>query len=168
MSVFSASARRVVVAALIPAAIITALALVWMRVRLQPPTLSPYVEARGGDGGEVSLAPDGRFEMDMRPATPVQGAVGARGFLLRGDDVRPWDPPFSVSTDGAVRISGPVNRLFAGVPPGAWEVAVAVGRPEFLPTAPLDVLRARERGPEKPSWHLVRERVRLESSGPHP
>jgi hypothetical protein len=102
--------------------------------------------------------------MDLRPSAPVDGAVAARAFLLRGDAVRPWSIPFAVERDGTVRIVGPVDTLFAGVPSGAWEVAIAVGRPENLPTDPRDVLHARDRAADSgaAAWHLVRERVRLE------
>jgi hypothetical protein len=91
----------------------------------------------------------------------VTGAVAVRGFLLRGDEVRPWDPPFEVSRDGSVRVSGPVDALFKGVPAGEWEVALAVGRPEALPTAPRDVLRARDPDAGSQAWRLLRRRVVL-------
>jgi hypothetical protein len=61
-----------------------------------------------------------------------------------------------------VRISGPVDSLFAGVPPGPWQVAVAVGRPETLPTAPRDVLRARDSDGGTTAWRLVVVPIRLE------
>jgi len=155
-----ARVKRTAVVALVPAAIATAIALIALRLRFQPPTVATYVGA-DSSGNEVALLPGGHFEVTVRPAERIEGAVGARGFLLRGDDVRPWDPPFTVSQDGAVRISGPVDTLFAGVPPGPWQVAVAVGRPEVLPTAPNDVLGARGNGPRPAGWHLVIERVRL-------
>jgi len=170
MSAVSASARRAAVVALVPTAVATALALVVLRVHFQPPTLSRYVESTDDSvGGGVTLAPvslpaEGRFEMQLRPTTPVRGAVGARGFLLNGDDVRPWDPPLSVSMDGVVRIAGPVARLFAGIPPGTWEVAIAVGRPEFLPTAPNDVLQARAHDREGAGWQLLIKPIRLGAS----
>jgi hypothetical protein len=101
--------------------------------------------------------------MELRPTAPVEGAVGARGFLVRDNVVRPWDAPFVVDRDGTVRIAGAVDSLFAGVPSGEWDIAVAVGRPENLPTAPRDVLRARDSsGGGAASWHLVVERGRLE------
>lgn len=135
----------------------------WLRVHFQPPTIPPYVDSRADSGkaGEFVLPSGGQFEMAVRPVAPIQGAVGARGFLLSGETVRPWDPPFSVSTDGTVRIAGAVGDLFAGVPFGPWEIAVAVGRPEALPTAPHDILAARDHDVERASWHLVLRRVRL-------
>jgi hypothetical protein len=150
---------------LVPAATVAAGALIALRMHFEPPTVPPYTLAGAADG--VLLAPGARFEVDLRPTAPVTGAVAARAFLVRGGEVRPWDPPFSVSTDGSVRISGTVGALFAGVPAGEWEIAVAVGRPEVLPTAPRDVLRARAEDGRHPeaaaAWHLVRERVRLGS-----
>ncbi|HXX68625.1 MAG TPA: hypothetical protein VEK07_15665 [Polyangiaceae bacterium] len=173
MSAVSASARRAAAIALVPTAVATALALVVLRVHFQPPSLSRYVESTGGGDSDgaggvtlapVSLQPDGRFEMELRPTAPVRGAVGARGFLLNGDDVRPWDPPLSVSIDGIVRVVGPVERLFAGIPTGTWDVAIAVGRPEFLPTAPNDVVQARDHGREGSGWQLLIKRIRLGGS----
>ena len=145
---------------LVPAAAAIAVGLVSLRVHFQPPTVPAY--ALVDDGGETVLAPGGQFTMEARPEAPLLGAIGARAFLLRGDEVRPWDPPFSVARDGAVRIDGPVRTLFAGVAAGPWEIALAVGRPETLPTAPRDVLRARDGDSAgRASWRLVRKRVRL-------
>jgi hypothetical protein len=154
---------------LVPLAVIVAGALLLFRLRFQPPTVPVYVLAGAGAGaggtGEVDLRHGGTFTMELRPTSPVEGAVGARGFLVRGETVRPWDAPFAVDRDGTVRVSGAVDALFAGVPAGPWDVAVAVGRPENLPTAPRDVLRARDRSAadEGPAaWHLVVEHGRLE------
>ena len=149
---------------LLPGAAAVAVGLVALRMYFQPPTVPGFAIA-GSTPDEVTLAPGGQFQVELRPDAPVTGAIGARGFLLRGDEVRPWDPPFSVGADGTVRIGGAVDTLFAGVPAGAWEVAVAVGRPETLPTAPNDILRARgvdaNTSKSALSWRLVRERVFL-------
>jgi hypothetical protein len=148
---------------LLPVAVIVAGALLALRLYFQPPTVPPYTLAVPSN--EAALERGGRFEVDVRPTVPVTGAVGARAFLLRGAEVRPWDPPFEVARDGSVRIVGAVGALFAGVPPGEWEIAVAVGRPETLPTAPKDVLRGRDIDTGKAAWRLVRERIRLGSRG---
>ncbi len=110
------------------------------------------------------LRPGGRFQVDLRPDAHVEGAIAARAFLLRDGQVRPWDPPFEVTRDGSVRIAGPVDALFAGVPSGPWEIAVAVGRPETLPTAPKTILRARDDAASETgdaAWRLVRGSVSL-------
>jgi hypothetical protein len=152
--------RNKIALALVPGAAVVAVCLVSLRLHFQPPTVPAFAVA-GARPDEVPLEPGGRFELELRPLGSVTGAIAARGFLLRGDTVRPWDPPFSVDGDGTVRISGAVDALFAGVPAGPWEVAVAVGRPETLPTAPNDILRARGEQPENVGWRLVRERVVL-------
>jgi hypothetical protein len=143
-------------------------ALLVLRLHYQPPTVPAYVIDRAdpAPAAPVELRPGGRFVLQVRPLGPVEGAVGARTFLVRDDTVRAWEAPFAVSRDGSVRIEGPVESLFAGVPAGAWDVAVAVGRPENLPTAPRDVLRARDgslarSARDAAAWHLVVERVRL-------
>jgi hypothetical protein len=151
---------------LVSAAIGGAGALLWLRLHFQPPTVPHYVlaGAPSAPADPTSLKHDATFSMDLRPAGVVDGAVAARAFLLRGDVVRPWSVPFVVERDGTVRIAGPVDALFAGVPRGDWEVAIAVGRPENLPVDPRDVLRARDRTADggAAAWHLVRERIYLE------
>jgi hypothetical protein len=152
---------RIFVAALVPLAVGVAVLLIVLRVRLQPPTLPAYVIAGTPPSEPIDVTPGGSFAIELRPVAAVDGAVSGRGFLLRGNEVLPWNPPVDVTRNGWVRIQGPVDRLFATVPPGRWEVAVAVGRPEVLPTAPLDVLRARD--DDRPlAWHLVRETIELE------
>jgi hypothetical protein len=162
--------RNLVAVLLVSSAVVMAGTLVAMRNHFQPPKVPRY-EAAGNlqagvsdaePGQEKSLRGDGQFEMELRPESPVAGAVGARAFLLRRDEVRAWDPPYSVAVDGIVRISGTVEALFAGIPRGRWEVAVAVGRPEVLPTSPRDILRRRDEDPTFAGWHLVRVPVRLE------
>jgi hypothetical protein len=155
---------------LVSSAVVLAGALVVMRNHFQPPKVPRYEAAgdlRAGASAaepaqETVLREGGQFEMELRPESPVAGAVGARAFLLRRDEVRSWDPPYSVAVDGVVRISGTVDALFAGVARGRWEVAVAVGRPEVLPTSPHDILRRRDEDPAFAGWHLVRVPIRLE------
>jgi hypothetical protein len=148
---------------LVPAAVAVAGSLLALRLYFQPPTVPPYRLAAPRE--EIALRPGDHFEMNMFPTAPVTGAVGARTFLLRGDQVRPWEPPFEVARDGSVRIAGPVDALFVNVPAGEWEIAVAVGRPETLPTAPKDVLRGRDAVVDAgaAAWRLLRERIRLGS-----
>jgi hypothetical protein len=152
--------------ALVPGAGLVAVGLFLLRMHFQPPTVPAFAIARPVD----TLALDGlpltagqQFALEVHPTGPVRGAIAARGFLLRGDEIRPWSVPFSVDVDGTVRIDGPVDALFAGVPAGAWDVAVVIGRPETLPTTPNDVLRAAHATEDLPdlSWRLVRERVFL-------
>jgi hypothetical protein len=151
--------RSVVALLLVPAAVLVTATLLVLRLRMEPPTVPAY--ALAGDAGAVVLHPGERFRLALEPEGLVTGAVAARGFLLRGDEVQAWDPPFTVDRDGTIRLDGPVDTIFAGVPPGTWEVTVAVGRPETLPTAPRDVLRARDAGAGDAAWRLVRERVVL-------
>jgi len=164
--------RNAIAFLLVPSAVVAAGALVLIRLHFQPPNVPRYqatvlgdVQATTQDAGPPEdrlLRRDSLFEIELRPQNAVTGAVGARAFLLRGDEVHGWDPPFSVSLDGVVRIAGTVDKLFEGIPRGRWEVAIAVGRPEVLPTAPHDVLYRRGNDPILAGWHLVRIPVRLE------
>ena len=152
---------RIVAVLLVPAAILVAAGLLVLRMHLEPPRVPTYALAPppAPDEEPVKLVRGTRFEIEARPDAEVTGAVAVRGFLLRGDQVRPWDPPFEVTRDGTVRVVGTVDQLFAGVPAGEWEVALAVGRPESLPTAPRDVLRARDPDAGSEAWRLLRRRV---------
>jgi hypothetical protein len=149
---------RAVALVLVPAAVAVAVVLLVLRMRLEPPTVPAYALV---DGGTTLLRPGERFAMEVAPAGPVFGAVGLHAFLVQDDTVRPWDPPTEVTKDGSVRIAGPVDKLFAGVPPGEWDVALAVGRPETLPTAAVDVLAGRGTDAAAAAWRLVRMPVRL-------
>jgi hypothetical protein len=143
-----------------PAAVVAAAVLLVLRLRLEPPTVPAYVLV---EGGPPVLSKDARFEMVVDPTNQVTGAIGVKAFLLQNDTVRPWDPPVDVERGGTVRVEGPVDRLFAGVPAGDWDVALVVGRPETLPTATADVLRARNASADggAAAYHLVRMHVRL-------
>jgi hypothetical protein len=160
------SVSRILPVLVLPLAILVAAALLVLRLHFQPPTVPAYVSvpsATAPPATPLVMRPGTSFVMDLQPLGPVQGAIGARAFLLRDDTVRPWNVSFVVARDGSVRIAGPTDALFAGVPAGEWEIAVAVGRPENLPTTARDVLRAREAMADAgaAAWHLVVERVRL-------
>jgi hypothetical protein len=152
---------------LVPSAIAVAGVLLLLRLYFQPPTVPRYALADAGpQEQEIDVLPGARFEVELRPVAPVVGAVAARAFLLRGKEVRPWPAwpaHFDVERDGSVRIAGAVDTLFAKVPSGPWEIAIAVGRPETLPVAPAEILRARDAdadaGPAP--WQLVCERIKL-------
>ena len=152
------SSGRAVALVLAPAAVAVAVVLLVLRVKLEPPTVPSFVLE---DGGSTVLAPGGRFLMVVEPTGQVTGAIGVRAFLVQDDTVRPWDPPVEVVRGGTVRVEGPVDRLFAGVPAGEWDVVLAVGRPETLPTAAIDALRARGTDASAAAWRLVRMHVRL-------
>jgi hypothetical protein len=161
---------------LAPAGAAVAATLMLLRLHFEPPAVPAYSLGSAAAPAPQIVRRGGSFALDLRPVSPVVGAIGAKGFLVqlagdpaaehpKEDRVRPWDLPFTMDVDGTVHIAGPVDTLFAGVPDGRWEAAVAVGRPEMLPTAPLDVLRAR-RGKSPDAWHLVWEPIVLRPAGP--
>jgi hypothetical protein len=157
--------QRLVAVALVPTAALFAGVLIALRLHFQPPRVPEYFVADPGPDVRT-LAHGDEFSITLRPAASVDGAVGVRAFLLRGDEVRGWDPPFAAHRDGSLTIGGPVDTLFSGVPSGRWDVAVAVGRPEVLPTAPRDILRARGRDAGvDAAWRLLVVPVRLETAG---
>lgn len=155
---------RLVALLLLPLAAIIAAVAVFLRLHFQPPTVPPYSLAGvAGDGhDEVTLRPGSDFELVARPASPPAGNVGAKGFLLRNGDNRLWDAPYTAQPDGTIRIGGPVDSVFRGVPAGAWDVAVAVGRPEMLPSMPADVERREgDTSQGAAAFHVVHQRVML-------
>lgn len=151
---------RVAAVLLVPAAALVAVVAVVLRMHFQPPTVPVYSLATDA-GAEVTLRPGMAFELVARPSAPAPGIVGAKGFLFRGDDRRLWDAPFTVDVDGTVHVAGPVELLFKGVPAGTWDVAVAVGRPETLPSMPGDVQQPRDTDGRPAAWHVIRQRVIL-------
>jgi len=153
---------------LIATAVGAAGALVALRLRFQPPVVPLYALAPDDAGAEERIVPNAAFAITIAPEAPVEGAVALRGFLLHGDDVRPWDPPFAVDRDGTIHVAGRTDALFAGVPDGPWEMAFAVGRPEVLPTAPRDVLRARQANATEAGFRLVRRRIYVAGLGGEP
>jgi hypothetical protein len=149
---------------LLPLAAVIAVVAVFLRLHFQPPTVPPYSLAgvAGGGHDEVTLHPGSSFELVARPASPPAGIVGAKGFLLRSGDNRLWDAPYTAQPDGTIRIGGPVDSVFRGVPAGAWDVAVAVGRPEMLPSMPADVERREgDTSQGAAAFHVVHQRVML-------
>jgi hypothetical protein len=109
------------------------------------------------------FAPGGRISILARPAQRVEGAVEARAFLLRGGEARPWEVPITVAEGGAVRITGAAKQLFAGIPPGRYELVIAVGRPGSLPSG--DALAASTPGPI-PGVSLVRNSIDIMEPSP--
>lgn len=171
----SSKRNPAVAVALVVAAVGAAGALVALRLHFQPPVVPLYAIAPDDAGVEERIVPNAAFAITIVPEAPVEGAVAVRGFLLRresgepggnsDDEVRPWDPPFTVDRDGTIHVAGRTDAVFGGVPDGSWDMAFAVGRPEVLPTAPRDVLRARETRdgrttvPADAGWHLVQRRI---------
>jgi hypothetical protein len=151
-------------ALIVPAAAVVAGLLLYLRTRIEPPTIPAYTLASLSDAAIPELVPGGQFALDLVPTQQLTGAIAARGFLMRGDSVWLWDAPqFMVDRDGTLHLRGPVDVLFRGFPSGDWDVAIAVGRPDSLPTEPRYVLGARDRDAGARSWMLLHERVHLGS-----
>jgi hypothetical protein len=152
--------RNLLPIVIVAGAVASAALLLALRLRIQPPTVPPYV-LDVTDGKSSVLAPGDFFRMDIEPEGIVTGAVGAHAFLVRGDEARLWEPEFEVERDGSVHMAGRVEKLFAGVPPGTWDIAIVVGRPETLPTSPREALHVRDGGTADAAWRLVEQTVVL-------
>jgi hypothetical protein len=74
-----------------------------------------------------------RVQIVARPAMKPEGAVAARAFLIDGGAARAWSAPVEIGEDGSARIAGDAGAIFPA-PSGDWDVVVAIGRPNALPT----------------------------------
>ena len=127
---------------------------------LKPPARTLVVQngVVAPPGQQKIVCQDVNFTLTAGKALGVIGPTASGKSSLARMLVGVWTPG-----RGTVRLDGAVDTLFAGVPLGAWDVAIAVGRPETLPTAPRDILRARDAGASDAdaAWRLVRERIVL-------
>jgi len=149
---------KLVAVVLVPAATLVAATMLLLRMKVQPPTIPPYVVA---PGAPTEIEPGTQLSLTLDPQGLLTGAVGAHGFLVRGDDVRPWEPEIVVDREGVIHVTGAVDQLFAGVPAGEWDLALVVGRPETLPRSSTDALRPRDVDGGTAAWWLVRQHVHL-------
>ena len=125
----------------------------------------------GGESGVRSLtvqdvpklAPGSRLELVLRPATRTEGPLVVRGAMRKGEDVRPWTPAAETDPDGAARIAGTREALFADTPAGRWTLVIAVGRPDVLPSSASELFRL-EAGEDPPGARL--QRIDVELTGP--
>lgn len=151
---------KTVALVLVPGAALLAVVMLVLRVHVQPLTVPPYSIATDST---TELRPGGQFSLQLDPRGPLTGAVGAKAFLTQaaaqGTRMHAWEPIFLVDKDGTIHVAGPVDKLFAGVPPGEWELDVVVGRPELLPQSPDDAMKGRDNEISGGAWHLLHERV---------
>jgi hypothetical protein len=153
---------RAVALLLVPGAAVVAVVMLVLRVHVQPLTIPTYSIAAGST---TELRPGEQFLLELDPQGPLTGAVMAKAFLLRGTTLQAWNPVFEVDKDGTIRVMGPVDTLFAGVPAGEWELDVVVGRPEQLPRNPDDAMKGRDAQVSGGAWQLLHERLRVGAGG---
>jgi hypothetical protein len=164
--------RRVAVIALPLAA--AAAFLVWTN-RPQPDVTASLdaryptyaLEASGGDraqrsthdtpAGPITLQRGSTLDLVLRPSTPSGAPVTVRAFLVQGADARAWTPPMQRSPDGAVRIAGSVGDL--GIAAGTWDVVLAVGGADAVPTDPHVIATALGSPRTRLAWQLLTTRV---------
>lgn len=83
----------------------------------------------------IVLGPGSSLEIVLRPATPYRKPIAVRGFLIQNGRAQLWNIAPAISADGAVRIAGAREALFANVASGSYEIAIAIGPPDALPDA---------------------------------
>jgi hypothetical protein len=92
-------------------------------------------------GESVEVHADGYLEIRLRPARPVQQQLEVQTTALHDGKLLPWTPRVETSSDGALRISGPVATLFPDAR-GSWAVLVAIGQAGTVPRDPDSIARA--------------------------
>jgi hypothetical protein len=143
-----------------PVAMAAALAL-WLRVGTPPEMLPRYaMETSGGTAAYRGAAPDAEaplaiaagstVEVRLRPEVDATQTVAARGFWVKGSDVRPWSALVETSSGGAVRMRGPGEQPFG---PGDGELVTVVAA-----QVPADVTAATLASPPA-GWQVLRRRV---------
>jgi hypothetical protein len=149
---------------LIPIAALFAVTLVTLRLRNQPPDLPGYTLTLEGEAGTKSPSPlrvGGPLELVLRPTGKVTGAVGARAFFVRDGKGIVWETAKPhVTPDGTVRLTG---ILDPPLPPGEWDLAVAVGRLEMIPLTPELIVFALQNDEGAPTggWVLLHHSVQI-------
>ncbi|WP_437279180.1 hypothetical protein WME90_01070 [Sorangium sp. So ce375] len=138
-----AAARRFPWRKVVPVASLAAAAALALLLRPRPPEPLPgyalVISAERGDpaaGPAVHLRPGASLTMTLRPEEAVSGPVIVRAALVRAQGAARWDLPAGaaqISPTGAVRIAGAREALFPNGTIGAYEIVVAVGRPEAVP-----------------------------------
>jgi hypothetical protein len=144
----------------IPLALAASLALVLVN-RSGGDVLPPYemsmsggVQALRAEQPMGKLGPSARLELVLRPSRAVEGPVAARLFLIEAGRAREWKASTEVSPDGAVRVIAQGADV-GPVASSEVEVAVAVARPDALPSA-VDVEKGHQGG------RLFRQKVQWE------
>jgi hypothetical protein len=129
----------------------------------------------GGDGavrGEtgadprpavVRLWPDAEMDLVLRPEAPVTGPLQASAFVRAGAGLRAVPLPFELSDVGAVRVAGPVGKLFAGLR-GRVELVIVLRRSDVsgVPAAPELAAAATASGP---GWLRITAALELAAPG---
>jgi len=110
--------------------------------------------------GPLRLVPGSEIDLTLRPSTRVEGPLAVRAFVVQEATTRPWAAPVDVAPTGAMRLHGPVDKLFAGFE-GALELRLVVGRAEALGS--VDAAQKKALGAESagPGWQVLRVAVEL-------
>jgi hypothetical protein len=110
----------------------------------------------------VRLWPDAAMDLVMRPESAVAGPLQASAFVRAAGHISPLALPFELSEVGAVRVSGPVGELFAGLH-GSVELVIVLRRPD-VSGVPAALELAAGAPASGPGW--VRLSTALELAGP--
>ncbi len=131
-------------------------------------TFSGDLSMRGSEpaASPPRVGPGSALTLTARPQRPVQGPVEVDSFLVRGDTPRPWQVPWQISPEGALRLSGPAQELLPREPgPVPWTAVIVVRRPGHPKVDAEDALRfIKGAAPADPDVQVIQ--VRFEQTGP--
>ncbi|WP_437707234.1 hypothetical protein WMF45_26220 [Sorangium sp. So ce448] len=149
------------------AALAAAAALALLVLPRSPEALPAYALLTSAERGEPAAGPavhlraGGSLTMTLRPEEAVSGPVILRAALVHERRAALWDLPAGaaqISPTGAVKIAGTREVLFPDGAIGAYEIVLAVGRPEALPEGADAIARAEPRD----GIRVLRQQVILE------
>lgn len=96
--------------------------------------IGPAPSALSPVAAPARLSLDSILQVDLRPARQVSKDVSAVAFLKEGrGQITPWNVTFDRSEAGVFQLRGRVRDL-PGIGLGRWELLVAVGYPDRLPS----------------------------------
>jgi hypothetical protein len=89
-----------------------------------------WVESRGGEKPPVVLStPEAAFSVGIDPNAEMDLVVRGALLVREGGIRRAWAPRANPpGPDHVIHIAGTKKSVFPCVPPGAWEMVVAVGK----------------------------------------
>jgi hypothetical protein len=110
---------------------------------------------------DVKLRATTQVDLILRPHDSPKTPVAMRAISMQNGVARPWAPPSEVSATGVVRIRGKASELFP-TPHGEYELLIAVGRPEALPSdADLAEILQRQKPLSWPGAKLLSGKARF-------
>lgn len=108
-------------------------------------------------GKAVTLGPEERLRVVLRPETEVPGPVTARAFIAGPTGLQPIDARVEQAPHGSLVVPEIGAAMLGGVPAGEYDLLFVVARPDAMPAA-AEVARAAG-GDAGGAFRILRVRV---------